>query len=74
MMNDSLINSVIDDFSQLPLEDKEYVIEIIEKQLIDLKRERIARRAEEAITNFKEGSIKKGTVKELYKDLESEGD
>ena len=71
-MSDSLVKTVIDDFSQLPLEDKEYVIEIMGKQVIEAKRKSIAKRAEEAIINFNTGSIKKGTVKDLYEDLESD--
>ena len=71
-MSQPLVKSVIDDFSQLPLEDKEYVIEIMEKQVIEAKRECIVKRAEEATMNFSTGSIKKGTAKDLYKDLESD--
>lgn len=56
----------------MPLDDKGYAIEIIKKQLIEAKREAITKRAKEAITNLKKGMIKKGTVKELYKDLESD--
>lgn len=71
-MNSTTIDRLIDDFEGLPLDDKEYAIEIIKKQLIEAKREAIAKRAKEAMTNLKKGIIKKGTVKELYKDLESE--
>lgn len=71
-MNSTTIDRLIDDFEGLPLDDKEYAIEIIKKQLIEAKREAIAKRAKEAMTNLKKGIIKKGTVKELYKDLESD--
>lgn len=71
-MNSTTIDRLIDDFEGLPLDDKEYAIEIIKKQLIEAKRESIAKRAKEAMTNLKKGIIKKGTVKELYKDLESD--
>ncbi len=66
------INKLIEDFSHLPLDDKEYVVEIIKKQLIDAKREAIAKRTKKAMTNLKKGMVKRGTVKELYKDLESD--
>jgi hypothetical protein len=69
MRTDSL-NKVIDDFSRLSLSDKEYLAEIIEKQLIEAKREAIAKRSRRAIANLKKGRISKGTVKDLYKDLE----
>ncbi|HDL20155.1 MAG TPA: hypothetical protein ENG86_09085 [Nitrospirae bacterium] len=63
---------MIEDFSHLKLDDKEYAVEIIKKQLIEAKRDSIAKRAREAMANLKKGRIKKGTVKELYKDLESD--
>ncbi|MBI4684763.1 MAG: hypothetical protein HY755_06150 [Nitrospirae bacterium] len=68
----STIDKLIDDFRELPLNDKEYAVDIIRKQLIDAKRESIAKRAKEAMANFKKGMIKRGTTRELYKDLESD--
>ena len=64
------LNKVIEDFRKLPLDEREYVVDIIEKQLIEAKREAIFRRGKRAISNLKKGDVKKGTVKELYKDLE----
>jgi hypothetical protein len=64
------LNKVIEDFRKLPLPEREYVIDIIEKQLIEAKREAIFRRAKRAVLNLKKGAVKKGTLKELYKDLE----
>jgi hypothetical protein len=64
------LNKVVDDFRKLPIEDKQYVIDIFEKEMIDLKREAISRRAKRAILNLKKGTVKKGTIEELYKDLE----
>jgi hypothetical protein len=37
---------------------------------IEAKREAIFRRAKRAVVNLKKGAVKKGTVKELYRDLE----
>ena len=71
-MGSATINKLIDDFSHLPLDDKEYAIEVIKKQLIEAKREAIAKRAKEAMANLKKGMIKRGRVKDLYKDLESD--
>lgn len=64
------LNDVLKDFSLLPLPDKEYVVEIMEKQLIEAKREDIAKRAKKAMKNLKKGGVKKGTVEDLYKDIE----
>jgi len=71
-MGSATLNKLIEDFSHLPLDDKEYAIDIIKKQLIEAKREAIAKRAKDAMTNLKKGKVKSGTVKELYKDLESD--
>jgi hypothetical protein len=51
-MNNSDVNKVIEEFSHLPPEDKAYVAEIIRKQLIEIKRDRLADRAREARKNF----------------------
>ena len=71
-MRSTALNKIIEDFSSLPLDDKEYALEIIRKQLIESRREAIAKRAEEAVANLKEGMVKKGTVQDLYRDLESD--
>jgi len=72
MLGSTTLNKLFEDFSQLPLSDKEYAADIIKKQLIEAKREAIAKRAKEAMANLKKRVIKRGTVKELYKDLESD--
>lgn len=68
-MNNSNINRVIGQFSQLPQEDKEYVAEIIRKQVIEEKRVRLAERAQEARSNFERGTVKTGSLKDLMEDL-----
>ena len=69
-MNNSDINRVIEEFSHLAPEDKEYVAEIIRKQLIEVKRDRLAERAREAKKNFERGVVKTGTLKDLTEDLD----
>jgi ribosomal protein S1 len=69
-MSNVTLDKVIKDFSLLPLDDKEYAIDIIEKQLIEAKREAIAKRAKRAMANLRKGAVRKGAVKDLYKDLE----
>ncbi len=70
-MIQSQLDKVIDDFNHLSLDDKEYVSEILHKQLIEAKREAIAERAKEANNNYKDGNIKSGTIEDLKKDLEN---
>lgn len=71
-MGSASINKIVDDFSHLKLDDKEYTADIIGKQLIEAKRASIAKRATEAVTNLKKGAVKKGTIKDIYGDLESD--
>ena len=71
-MSIATVNNLIEEFSHLPLDDKEYATEVIKKQLIEAKREAIAKRAKTAMTSFRKKMTKCGTVKELYKDLESD--
>jgi len=68
------LSKIIEEFSYLPLEDKDYAIDIMKKQLIDAKRDALFRRTKQAETNFKKGAIKKGTVTDLYEDLENDKD
>jgi hypothetical protein len=71
-MSTATVNNLIDEFIQLSLDDKEYATEVIKKQLIEAKREAIAKREKTAMASFRKKMIKCGTVKELYKDLESD--
>ena len=69
-MSNTNVNKVIEEFGQLPFEDKEYVAEIVRKQVIELKRERLAQRSQEAKENLEKGLTKSGTIKDLLEDLE----
>lgn len=71
-MGSTALNKLIEDFNLLTLDDKEYALDVVKKQLIEAKRNAIAKRAKEAMTHLKKGLIKKGTIRELYKDLESD--
>jgi len=62
-MSSTLLDRLINDFKQLPLDDKEYVADVIRKQHIEAKRETFARRAKEVMNNLRKGKVKKGTVK-----------
>jgi ribosomal protein S1 len=69
-MSTTALNKLIEEFSQLPMDDKEYAVDVIRKQLTEARRGAIAKRAKEAMANFKKGAARKGTVQDLYKDLE----
>jgi len=71
-MSNTSVNEVINEFDQLPSADKEYVAEIIRKQVIELKRGKLTQRAQDAKKNFSKGLVKSGGIKELLEDLESD--
>lgn len=66
------LNKVIDEFNELPMKEKEYAIEIINKRLIEERRTAICKRAKEAKANYKKRKTKSGSAKDLLKDLESD--
>jgi hypothetical protein len=55
-----------------PLDDQEYVAEIIAKQLLEFRREHLADRIAEARANYKTGERKSGSFDELMEDLEND--
>jgi hypothetical protein len=69
-MSDSTVDKVIEEFSHLQPEDKEYVAEIIRKQLIEMKRENLVTRVQEAKANLEKGRVKTGTIRDLMEDLD----
>ena len=69
-MSTTALNKLIEDFSELPIDDKEYAVDVIKRQLTEARRDAIAKRAKEAMANLKKGATRKGTVQDLYKDLE----
>jgi hypothetical protein len=71
-MSTATVNNLIDEFVHLPLDDKEYATEVIKKQLIEAKRDAIDKKGKTAMASFRQKMTKCGTVKELYKDLESD--
>lgn len=71
-MSSATITKLIEEFNLLPLDDKEFAADIIRKQLIEAKREAIVKKVKEAQTRLKKGMVKRGTVKDLYRDLESD--
>jgi hypothetical protein len=66
------IHAVIEEFGHLTLEDREYVAEVVQKQIIESKRGLIAKRAREAISNLKKGAVTRGTLKDLQRDMEND--
>lgn len=71
-MDSNAINSILNEIEYLSEDDKDYLREIIYKQLVEYKRESILHRAKEAETNYNAGSIKKGSADDLLEDLNND--
>ncbi|MBW7887774.1 MAG: hypothetical protein H3C35_05330 [Bacteroidetes bacterium] len=66
------VNEVLETFKGLSLPEKEFAVELLEKQIVAEKRKALVSRVKEARKNYKSGNVKKGTVKDLLKDLNSD--
>jgi len=66
------VNNFIETYDNLSIEDKEFLSEIIHKNLVESKRETLIQRVKEAEQNYETGNVKIGGLKELLKDLEDD--
>ena len=66
------INTFLDNFNALLLEEKEFAIDIIKKAFAEAEREAIFKRTKKAIENYKKGKVKQGNIQDLYQDLEND--
>ncbi len=63
------LNEVLEETEHLDIDDREYLLDILSKRLVELRREEISKRVKEAVKYYKEGNVKSGTLNELWKDL-----
>ena len=72
-MNKSItINTIIDNFNALLLEEKEFALDLIKKAFAESEREAIYKTTKKATANYKKGNVKSGNVQDLYNDLEND--
>jgi hypothetical protein len=71
-MTHTQLSDTIENFDALNLEDKEFALEIFEKNVRESKREQLIKRVKEANQNYKTGNVKKGNLKDLFEDLEND--
>jgi ssDNA-specific exonuclease RecJ len=71
-METTSMNTLIDDFNALPIEDMEYAVELIKKTYAEAQRDVILSNAQIAEQNLIKGNIKRGTFQELHNDLEND--
>jgi hypothetical protein len=57
--------------NQLPIEQKEMLLEIVKNQMIETRREEIAQDAKEAIAAFHRGELKSQSIEEIISELQS---
>lgn len=61
---------VLERIEQLSISDQEALIEIVQKRLIELRRQEIAENARATVQAFREGRASYGTVDDLRRELE----
>ncbi|MGL5806458.1 MAG: hypothetical protein ACRC2R_21175 [Xenococcaceae cyanobacterium] len=69
MSNAASIQQVIEDFETLSLEDRDFLLELIQKRRIERRRTEIAQNATQTLTAIKTGQAKRGTLADLRADL-----
>jgi len=55
----------------LPLDDQSILVEIINKRIIEKRRAELVAEVKEAREAFRRGEVKRGTVKDLMKDMDA---
>ena len=65
-------NIIVGHAHPLTLEDQEILLNIVKQRHIERKREQILRDSRETMRAYRKGMVKKGTVDDLMKDLESD--
>jgi len=72
MESTNLLDNMFNNFSRLPLSNKEYFLEVIKKRLIEEKRNQLALRVKAAEENYTAGYVKKRNTDDLLKDLDND--
>lgn len=63
------LDVILDEIDELGMDDQEYLISVVQSRIRDRKRNALALRAKEALSNFASGNVKSGGFKELWTDL-----
>ena len=68
-MKGATFDNVIEIIESLPEEQRESLIEIVKKRIIEERRNRLAQSIKEAKEEYMRGEIKQGTVDDLMREL-----
>jgi len=69
-----VFQEIIDSIEGLPIEDQDYLFELIRKRRIENRRAEILANAQEVQQSFKDGTAKRGSVDDLIADLLGDDD
>jgi hypothetical protein len=61
-----VIDNILDEVQKYPLNDQEILLEILQKRLIDEKRDLILSEYKKAMKDYKSGNVKTGSVDDLF--------
>jgi ClpP class serine protease len=68
-MTNSIFQRALEIVESLPAEQREDLIELVRRRLIDERRECLAQTIAEAREEYKRGEVKRGTVDDLLREL-----
>jgi hypothetical protein len=68
----SQLDQILDEIASLSLEAQEILLNIVRQRHTERKREQILRDSRKTMRAYRKGMVKKGTVDDLMKDLESD--
>ena len=63
---------LIESVEALPLDDREILIDIINRRIIEQKREELVADMEESLQAYRKGEVRIGTVDDLLRDLDED--
>ena len=66
----AVLDTLLDGISTLSLQDQELLDNILHKRIIDEKRDVIVEDYEEAVKNLRAGNVSRGTVGDLFDEIE----
>ncbi len=68
----SRFQELIESVEALPLDDREILVEIINKRIIEQRREELEADMEESLEAYQRGEVRVGTVDDLLRDLKED--
>ena len=66
------LDNIVEEFSQLNLENQEYIINIFQNQIREKKRDGFLAEVSQAESNFANGNYKSGSIDDLLADIDDD--